>query len=1062
MKKKGGSSSLGKQSKHRRGATQKSSTQQCAASTSASAEVKNDTSPTKVELSQDVKRRRSVGGIVSSPAWSRKKASSKKASQFPATPEKKDDDDNQNEHDFQQDAPLEKKSHSAGSSGNIGSSPLTLTRWRRKKKRKEDVGKLLDCANASHEDDDDDNNGLLGKPRAQRSQSDTKVISQRALGDKKSDGGGKHRHRERKKTSSSSSSKKKRHSKSAIVSAKRSLKLSAPLLQLNDRVNADSDASLSSPRSMSPASSTLSSSWSWSSFSPLGSPESGNRNAALPDSSDDDESVHDGNDDDVEREREAKRRRREARARAAAAKPRKKRKQRRKKPSDGGDGDRQESAVAASSSSSLPPPASSSSSSLKLHLPEEAAGDAAIARHMIRKAKRRLSREVHRSGSEQPVSLAEAAASAAVAVSSSPSPPSQESAPQSSEASASSALPSAVTPLAPAVSADVCSPPTSARMSRRSPRGGFAPPPVRRSTSTSMLMASAEASLLCGVVGSLRKANSTMDATAHGGPPSPAATAVLRPQSPAERMQDGVPLSEDLQSWMAVNMAHAVRRSKSSSSASVRRGPASSGIERLHRRAHVFAMLPLLADIANAPEQRGVMLATLRECAVMLDFASDDIGGIMQKARLLKSAIGVVAGNSLRFRFDGDAELWQALRTVFEANLFVPLKPSDPMRATLPGEHDFLVQSRVVVLTTAADAFMPTGPMHAAAAAASSSSVSPASAAAALFPAVAQWDDASSSSSSSAAPCGGSWPHLRLVYALLVSFVRSRAWRTSDALHCFDAPFIAALLDRFNSAHEVERRAAMIVVHALYERFPRRQRMLVREHVSYALWAYTYEEGAHVGGIVELLEVFGSIISGYSVPLKDEHRQFLRRVLAPLINCPSLPSYAAQLSFCFAQFMLKAPEVAELIVMAMLRHWPLASSLKQLHLFDMLDAVLVSIDDDEFDAIVDPLVERLAKSIGSEHFKIAEAALGLLSSPSFIDLAIDFVDDLVLPVIAPTLERNVALHWHARIRVLSANALERLKYLSPANRARQRAVAVALASVNNSTSDPILVSKFQE
>jgi serine/threonine-protein phosphatase 2A regulatory subunit B' len=35
--------------------------------------------------------------------------------------------------------------------------------------------------------------------------------------------------------------------------------------------------------------------------------------------------------------------------------------------------------------------------------------------------------------------------------------------------------------------------------------------------------------------------------------------------------------------------------------------------------------------------------------------------------------------------------------------------------------------------------------------------------------------------------------------------------------------------------------------------------------------------GAH-DGIAELLEIFGSIVNGFTIPLKDEHKAFLMEV----------------------------------------------------------------------------------------------------------------------------------------------------------------------------------------
>ena len=45
--------------------------------------------------------------------------------------------------------------------------------------------------------------------------------------------------------------------------------------------------------------------------------------------------------------------------------------------------------------------------------------------------------------------------------------------------------------------------------------------------------------------------------------------------------------------------------------------------------------------------------------------------------------------------------------------------------------------------------------------------------------------------------------------------------------------------------------------------------------------SFIYEEGKH-NGVAELLEILGSIINGFALPIKPEHRQFLAKVLLPL------------------------------------------------------------------------------------------------------------------------------------------------------------------------------------
>jgi serine/threonine-protein phosphatase 2A regulatory subunit B' len=50
-----------------------------------------------------------------------------------------------------------------------------------------------------------------------------------------------------------------------------------------------------------------------------------------------------------------------------------------------------------------------------------------------------------------------------------------------------------------------------------------------------------------------------------------------------------------------------------------------------------------------------------------------------------------------------------------------------------------------------------------------------------------------------------------------------------------------------------------------------------------------------------------SIINGFALPLKDEHKTFLFRVLLPLHKPPTLAMYHPQLTYCVVQFLEKDP-----------------------------------------------------------------------------------------------------------------------------------------------------------
>jgi len=70
------------------------------------------------------------------------------------------------------------------------------------------------------------------------------------------------------------------------------------------------------------------------------------------------------------------------------------------------------------------------------------------------------------------------------------------------------------------------------------------------------------------------------------------------------------------------------------------------------------------------------------------------------------------------------------------------------------------------------------------------------------------------------------------------------------------------------------------VLHRIYGKFLG-LRAFIRKQINNIFLRFIYET-EHFNGVGELLEILGSIINGFALPLKMEHKQFLVKVLIPL------------------------------------------------------------------------------------------------------------------------------------------------------------------------------------
>ncbi|KAF5179917.1 Serine/threonine protein phosphatase 2A regulatory subunit [Thalictrum thalictroides] len=262
------------------------------------------------------------------------------------------------------------------------------------------------------------------------------------------------------------------------------------------------------------------------------------------------------------------------------------------------------------------------------------------------------------------------------------------------------------------------------------------------------------------------------------------------------------------------------------------------------------------------------------------------------------------------------------------------------------------------------------------------------------------------------------WTHLQIVYDLLLRFISSGSLDAKVAKKYVDHSFILRLLDLFDSEDPRERDCLKTILHRIYGKFMV-HRPYIRKAVSNIFYRFVFETERH-NGIAELLEIFGSVISGFALPLKEEHKMFLWRALIPLHKPKSVGSYLQQLSYCITQFLEKEPKLAGSVIKGLLKYWPVTNSQKEVMFLGELEEVLESTSTVEFQKIMVPLFRRIACCLNSSHFQVAERALFLWNNDHIVGL-IAHNRQVILPLIFPALERNTRNHWNQAVLNLTVN-----------------------------------------
>merc|ERR1712216_16507 len=267
------------------------------------------------------------------------------------------------------------------------------------------------------------------------------------------------------------------------------------------------------------------------------------------------------------------------------------------------------------------------------------------------------------------------------------------------------------------------------------------------------------------------------------------------------------------------------------------------------------------------------------------------------------------------------------------------------------------------------------------------------------------------------------WPHLQIVYEFLLRCVVSNEVDAKIGKKYVDNAFVLKLLELFDSEDPRETDYLKTILHRIYGKFMV-HRPFIRKAINNIFFRFIYETERH-NGIAELLEILGSIINGFALPLKEEHKKFLVRALLPLHKPKCMAMYHQQLLYCVTQFVEKDPRLADPVLKGLLKYWPVTNSQKEVLFLGELEEVLELTQPQEFTKTMIPLFQQISRCINSSHFQVAERALFLWNNDYIVNLVAQN-RHVLLPVCFGAFERNARSHWNAAVGGLTVNVRKML------------------------------------
>jgi len=268
-----------------------------------------------------------------------------------------------------------------------------------------------------------------------------------------------------------------------------------------------------------------------------------------------------------------------------------------------------------------------------------------------------------------------------------------------------------------------------------------------------------------------------------------------------------------------------------------------------------------------------------------------------------------------------------------------------------------------------------------------------------------------------------SWEHLQLVYELFLRFIDHDDVDPKFTKRYVDETFIVRIVEIFESEDARERDYVKTILHRMYRKF-KTLRPCIRRRMTDVFYFTIYGRDFQ-NGVAELLEIFGSIINGFALPLKKEHRDLLFFGLIPLHKVKHVELFHQQLSYCLQQFAEKDTRLTVKMMEALLRYWPFARPVKEVLFLSEIEELLELAQPADFLECREAVFSKICSSICSTHFQVAERALFFWNNDFFLKLIAEHREALY-PMIIPALYTNAGQHWNTNVHDLTLAVLKQL------------------------------------
>lgn len=268
------------------------------------------------------------------------------------------------------------------------------------------------------------------------------------------------------------------------------------------------------------------------------------------------------------------------------------------------------------------------------------------------------------------------------------------------------------------------------------------------------------------------------------------------------------------------------------------------------------------------------------------------------------------------------------------------------------------------------------------------------------------------------------WPHLSLVYQLLLEFFRAKPKDEH-----FDLELEKLLQDLFGRPDTRERDALLVFFKEYVVQYPERELRIWRKMANQILMYR--EKVIQPYPVTPILLFWGDRFAAVTEPLLiEESTRILNDVLIPLISGQHIVTHTGPLTELFSIFIERDPSVALRIGNELITRFPKSKPAKQITFINMLNAVTEKMTTDDFGLFAKRLFTFYAGIASVNSSKIVDASFRIWSNVHIIPMIIENSRD-IFPVMHQALCTTMKEHWNNSTQNAALNTLNAMHDIDP-------------------------------